>query len=138
MIQFQEAIARIEELLWVPTTIEMRGEKQTALLFDLSAVDEEEFADLLEDLFCDGIPEAMDFRRFIPFMLIGPYEEQITEGTLDAIMDPTAMLLFDMAEGSAEALPVWMIEVDGTAIADTFAKVVDDVMMLPVKETLLG
>ena len=149
MVTLTETLNRINNLLWKPLHIDVIAieasykdyeEKEMrlhdAFIFDIRKASEENLMDLIEDPFGDGVPEDLDFEKKIPFALVGgraidkEFRDESKEGNFNILEQPHYMLFLDLENGTGEKVPVYKIDIDGTANPDSLMKIADDVTKL--------
>ncbi len=129
-----EKLKKLSGLLWKPLNIEVEQHSRNALLFDINKLNEEEFDEFLKDTFCDGEPDGLDIETKVPFCIIGYINaEGFKEQKLEAIEQPEFMFFADIESGEEGNIPVYSIDIDGTAIESTFKKIADDLNQLDFK-----
>ena len=142
MATLTETLERISDLLWQPLHIETysmedgmndSGEErfESAIVFDIRDADEDSAMEMLEDLFGDGMPEGLDLAEKIPFALIGypglEEDDELEAGNLEAIAQPSYLLLADVDNGTANKVAVYKVDIDGTVMPDSMVKIAEDV-----------
>ncbi len=132
-------LERISDLFWKPLNVEIHGRALDAFLFDLSKAGEDDYEVIVEDTFGDGIPEELDLNSKIPFAGLCNIEQgEFTEGNFDVMPQPDYMLFADIESGKENEIPIYLIEIDGTAIEETFIKIADDIGELDFKHGLIN
>jgi hypothetical protein len=133
MVTLAKALNKYSDGIWKPIVIELDGQKRNAIFFDKTKFDKEEFEQFIEDCFNDGMPDDLNLKKKMPFLVAGFFGNDFTEGNLGIIRQPTHMLFVDVENGTEEKQPVYCIEIDGTAIEDTFQKIADDIGELKIE-----
>ena len=98
-----------------------RGEVE-GYVFDKRAADGDELEMFLEDTFGDGVPDGLDLESSAPFCIIG-FTGNPLDPDGDADGQTEGVLFLDLAAGDGKTCPVTAIDVDGTAIPDTYRQV---------------
>ena len=133
MVDLKTAIERISNSMWKPVNINTDEISGNALLFNATTLDEDSQY-LIEDWFCDGEPEGLDFETKIPFAIVGFINgDNLSEGNIEMVEQPEHMLFMDIENGTSENIPIYSIDIDGTAIESTFQKLVGDFDELQIK-----
>ncbi len=131
MSLLQETLERLSQYLWKPVRFKMEEDYFIpAQIFDFTKVnkDGEYYEVYFEDSFCDGKPDELDFEKKVPFVLLGePGRDDCAEGELEGITQADEMYFLDIENGVSGKVPVYKIDIDGTAIVRSFEKIADDI-----------
>ncbi len=147
MVTYSETLERIKDKLWKPLHLDINKLDEdndgsadpnyfNALLFDITKADEDTRLFLLEDTFDDGMPDDLDFETKVPIGIIGQLgtedEGEYGEGVFGVIAQPDFMLFADIENGEGNKVPIYAVDIDGTALEE-IRKVADDITELDFK-----
>jgi hypothetical protein len=131
-IKYSDVLAQIAQFVDKDCTIQQTDARLTGRLFDVQRIDAEFLEEFLSDTFGDGLPEGLDLQSSVPFFVVGVVGDLFSPDD-DFEGQPEGLLFLDLANGDGQDCPVWAVDIDGTAIPETYRKLCDRIADLDIE-----